>query len=58
MYNFDPVINYGPNDAGVSAVSIFLVTIGILTLSLLIFAAYEFLANFASRTKEDGIDKE
>ena len=58
MYNFDPVINYGPNDAGVSAVSIFLVIIGILLCSLLVFAAYEFVANFANRTEEDGVDKD
>ena len=58
MYNFDPVINYGPNDAGVSAVSIFLVTTGILLGSLLIFAAYEFVANVMNRTEEDAADKD
>ncbi len=52
MYNFDPVINYGPNDAGVSAISLFLVTAGVLLGSFLIFSAYEFLANLANRKEE------
>ena len=53
MYNFDPVINYGPNDAGVSSISIFIVTVGIMLGSFLIFSAYEFLSNLLNRKGED-----
>ncbi len=53
MYNFDPVINYGPNDAGVSAISIFIVTVGIMLGSFLIFSAYEFLSNLLNRKEKD-----
>ena len=53
MYNFDPVINYGPNDAGVSAISIFIVIVCIALGSFLIFSAYEFLSNLLNRKEED-----
>ncbi|WP_320667374.1 hypothetical protein [Prochlorococcus sp. MIT 1307] len=45
MYSFDPAINYGPNDAGVSAFSIAIVLVGILVGSWLLGAAYGFIAN-------------
>ena len=45
MYSFDPSINYGPNDAGVSAFSIAIVFISVLAGSWLLGAAYGFIAN-------------
>ena len=52
MYSFDPAINYGPNDAGVSAFSIALVVIGIMAGSLLISTVFGFIAN-AVKGKND-----
>ncbi len=46
MYSFDPAINYGPNDAGASALSITLVIIAILIGSWFFGAAYGLLANY------------
>ena len=51
MYSFDPAINYGPNDAGVSALSIVLVLIGVVLSLSLINAAYGLI------TKIFNIDK-
>ena len=45
MYSFDPAINYGPNDAGVSAFSIAAVFLGVLIGSWLLGAIYGFIAN-------------
>jgi len=45
MYSFDPAINYGPNDAGVSAVSIVIVFIGVLFGSWLLAVVYGLIAN-------------
>lgn len=53
MYSFDPAINYGPNDAGVSAFSIALVFIGILAGSWLLGAAYGFFNNLIKGSKDD-----
>jgi len=46
MDRFDPVINYGPNDAGVSAFSITLVVLGILFGSWLLGAFYGLVLNY------------
>ena len=35
MEGFDPAINYGPNDAGISALTIILGIIGLITISWL-----------------------
>lgn len=43
---FDPVINYGPNDAGASAFTITAVVIGILLGSWVFGAAYGLLSNY------------
>ena len=45
MYSFDPAINYGPNDAGVSAFSIAVVVIGVLVGSWLLGAVYGLITN-------------
>ena len=58
MYNFDPAINYGPNDAGASAISIFLVVMAVSLSLFLIFLAYEFVANLANKREEDVVDKD
>ena len=46
MDSFDPAINYGPNDAGISAVSIVLVTSGVIIGSWLIGIAYSRVTDF------------
>ena len=56
MYSFDPAINYGPNDAGASAISIALVVIGILLGSWLFGALYSLIANIFN-TKNDDSNK-
>ncbi len=53
MDYLDPAINYGPNDAGASALSIALVVIGILVCSWLFGAAYGLLANYIKAKKDD-----
>ena len=55
MYSFDPAINYGPNDAGVSAFSIAAVFLGVLIGSWLLGAIYGFIAN--SINDKDNQDK-
>tara|TARA_B100000214_G_C23699810_1_gene504741 strand:- start:443 stop:616 length:174 start_codon:yes stop_codon:yes gene_type:complete len=45
MDKFDPAINYGPNDAGVSAISIALVVIGLIFGSWLIGKIYSFTSS-------------
>ena len=52
MYSFDPAINYGPNDAGVSALSIVLVSLGVVMTLSLFAAAYGSIANFFNRNLE------
>jgi len=43
---FDPAINYGPNDAGISALTIILGIIGLITISWLFGKIYAQVANF------------
>ncbi len=52
METFDPAINYGPNDAGASAVTIALVIIGILLISWLFGATYGLIANLINSRKD------
>ncbi len=49
---FDPAINYGPNDAGASALSIALVAIGLLLGGLLIGTIYGFVTNLFKNDKD------
>ena len=54
MYSFDPAINYGPNDAGVSALSIALVSLGVLLTLSLLGAVYGQISKiFNSDTEQD-----
>ena len=53
MDPFDPAIHYGPNDAGVSALSITLVVIGILIGSWAFGAASALIGNYFKSKKDD-----
>ena len=54
MEAFDPAINYGPNDAGISAVTIILGIVGLITISWLFGKIYAQIANvFESKNKND-----
>ena len=52
MEGFDPAINYGPNDAGISAVTIILGIVGLIAISWLFGKIYTQVANLF-----DGINK-
>ncbi len=45
MEGFDPAINYGPNDAGISAITIILGIVGFITIAWLFGKIYEQVAN-------------
>ena len=46
MEGFDPAINYGPNDAGISSVTIILGIVGLITISWLFGKVYGQVAKF------------
>ena len=46
MDGFDPAINYGPNDAGISALTIILGIIGLIAISWLFGKIYGQVSNF------------
>ena len=46
MEGFDPAINYGPNDAGISAITISLGIIGLITISWLFGKTYAQVVKF------------
>jgi len=51
---FDPAINYGPNDAGISAITIILGIFGLFAISWLFGKIYEQVAKFFEKnTKND-----
>tara|TARA_Y100001968_G_scaffold333907_1_gene400881 strand:- start:6223 stop:6396 length:174 start_codon:yes stop_codon:yes gene_type:complete len=52
MDPFDPAINYGPNDAGVSTISIALVALGLLASSWIFGALYGFISNYFNRSNK------
>ena len=52
MEGFDPAINYGPNDAGISALTIVLGIIGLIAISWLFGKIYEQLANLFEGNKK------
>ncbi len=54
MDPFDPAINYGPNDAGVSAFTITAVIISILIVSWAFGAIYSLITNFLSKKDDSG----
>ena len=50
---FDPAINYGPNDAGISAITIIMGIAGLLVFSLLFGKIYEQLLKFFENRKNN-----
>ena len=46
MEGFDPAINYGPNDAGISAITIILGIIGLIFISWLFGKIYAQVSRF------------
>ena len=54
MEGFDPAINYGPNDAGISAITIILGIVGFIAILLLFGKIYEQVSKiFESSNKKD-----
>ena len=54
MERFDPAINYGPNDAGISAITIILGIIGLIAISWLFGKIYEQVASlFENKNNND-----
>ncbi len=54
MEGFDPAINYGPNDAGISAITIILGIVGLIAISFLFGKIYEQVAKlFEPNNKND-----
>ena len=54
MEGFDPAINYGPNDAGISAVTIILGIVGLIVISWTFGKIYEQVAKlFETKSKND-----
>ena len=45
MEGFDPAINYGPNDAGISAITIIIGIIGLIVISWVFGKIYAQVAN-------------
>ena len=50
---FDPAINYGPNDAGISALTIVLGIVGLIAISWLFGKIYEQLAKLFEANKKN-----
>ena len=46
MEGFDPAINYGPNDAGISAITIILGIVGLIAISWIFGKIYAQIAKF------------
>ena len=54
MEAFDPAINYGPNDAGISAITIIVGILGLITISLIFGKIYAQVAKvFENNNKSD-----
>ena len=53
MEGFDPAINYGPNDAGISAITIILGIIGLIAFSWLFGKIYGQVANIFEKNKKN-----
>ena len=51
MDPFDPAINYGPNDAGISTFSIILIVLGLFFSSWLFGVIYAFIADKLNNKK-------
>ena len=57
MTPFDPLINYGPNDAGVSSYSIILIVVFVLISSWLFGALYGLITRFIFK-KDSSVEKD
>ena len=53
MEGFDPAINYGPNDAGISALTIVLGILGLIAISWLFAKIYTQLAKLFESNKKN-----
>ena len=53
MEGFDPAINYGPNDAGISAITIILGIFGLIAISWLFGKIYEQVVKFFESNKKN-----
>ena len=53
MEGFDPAINYGPNDAGISAITLILGIVGLIAISWLFGKIYEQIANFLDNNNKN-----
>ena len=53
MEGFDPAINYGPNDAGISSVTIILGIVGLIAISWLFGKIYAQVSNFFESNKKN-----
>ena len=53
MEGFDPAINYGPNDAGISAITIILGIVSILVASWIFGKIYGQVAKFFENNKKN-----
>ena len=53
MEGFDPAINYGPNDAGISALTIVLGIVGVIGISWLFGKIYEQLVKLFEANKKN-----
>ncbi len=51
MEAFDPAINYGPNDAGISAITIIVGIVGLIAISWLFGKIYAQFAKFLDNNK-------
>ncbi len=53
MEGFDPAINYGPNDAGISAITLILGVISLIVVSWLFAKIYEQIAMIFDRKNKN-----
>ena len=53
MEGFDPAINYGPNDAGISSITIILGIVGLIAISWLFGKIYAQVAKLIETNKKD-----
>ena len=54
MDGFDPAINYGPNDAGISALTIVLGIVGLIAISWLFGKIYGQVSKFFENNNKNG----
>ena len=52
MEGFDPAINYGPNDAGISAITIIFGIVGLITISWIFGKIYAQIAKIIENDSE------